>query len=101
MTPYLFERENAVKRIDSICTHLFHIWCERRSMTSLSYLLHCWPLMDSTPASIRRLGETLSEFRKTHLETIGAEETQALLEIADWTDIAAVGVGARVRLASG
>jgi hypothetical protein len=86
MIPYLSERENAVEQINSICMRLFDTWCEHRSVTPLVYLLHCWPLMDSEPASIRRLGETLWELRKTHTETIGAVPARALFELADWVD---------------
>jgi len=83
MVPYLSERENAVVHINSICTRLFDTWCEQRRTTPLAYLLHCWPLMDSQPASIRRLGNTLSELRRTHLETLDAEAVRALFELAD------------------
>ena len=86
MIPRLSERENAVERINAICLRLFDIWCQRRSVTALTYLLHCWPLMDSRPATIRRLHKTLSELRRTHLETIDVEAEQALFELAVWTD---------------
>lgn len=86
MFPYLSERENAVEQINSICMHLFDTWCEQRNVTSLAYLLHCWPLTDSEPASIRRLGETLWELRKTHGERLGGEAVQALLNVADLVD---------------
>jgi hypothetical protein len=86
MIPYLSERENAVEHINTICMRLFHSWCEYRSVTPLVYLLHCWPLMDSHPTTIRRLGDTLSELRKTHLETLDAEAVQVLFELADCVD---------------
>jgi hypothetical protein len=85
MSPRLSERENAVEQINAICLRLFDIWCKSRSMTALTYLLHCWPLMDGRSATIRRLDKTLSELRKTKLETIDAEAAQALSELADWT----------------
>jgi hypothetical protein len=86
MIPYLSERENAVEHINTICMHLFDSWCEHRSVTPLVYLLHCWPLMDSHPTTIRRLGDTLSELRKTHLEALDAETVQDLFELADCVD---------------
>ena len=86
MIPHLSERENAVERINTICMRLFDLWCEHRSVTPLTYLLHCWPLMDSEPASIRRLRETLSELRKTHLDAISAGATHELFELADCAD---------------
>jgi hypothetical protein len=86
MIPYLSERENAVEQINSICMRLFDTWCEHRSVTSLAYLLHCWPLTDSEPSSIRRLGETLWELRKTHDESLGGDVVRILLDLADWVD---------------
>lgn len=86
MVPYLSERENAVEHINSICMCLFDTWCEQRRAQPLGYLLHCWPLMDSQPASIRRLRDTLSELRKMHVETISPEEVRALIELADRAD---------------
>jgi hypothetical protein len=83
MFPYLSERENAVEQINSICMHLFDTWCEQRNVTSLAYLLHCWPLTDSEPASI---GETLWELRKTHSEMLGGAVERTLLNVADLVD---------------
>ena len=53
MIPYLSQRENEVEHINSICFRLFDIWCERRCITPLGYLMHCWPLVDSGPKAIR------------------------------------------------
>jgi hypothetical protein len=86
MIPSLSERENAVEHINSICMRLFDIWCEHRSVIPLVCLMHCWPLTDSHPTSIRRLGDTLSALRKTHFEAIGTEAMQALCELADCVD---------------
>lgn len=86
MIPYLSERENAVEQINSICMHLFDTWCEHRCVTSLAYLLHCWPLTDSEPSTIRRLGETLWELRKAHAESLSGDVVRRLLDLADWVD---------------
>jgi hypothetical protein len=59
MIPYLSERENAVEHIHTICLRLFDSWCENRNVIPLAYLMHCWPLINSGPISIRRLADTM------------------------------------------
>ena len=86
MIPYLSERENEVEYINSMCLRLFDSWCESRSVTPLGYLLHCWPLVDSGPKAIRRLGETLRELRKSHADALDRDTSQVLRELADCVD---------------
>lgn len=86
MIPYLSGRENEVEYINSICLRLFDTWCEKRSVTPLGYLLHCWPLLDSKPQAIRRLGDTLRELRKSHPEALDRDASHALRELADCVD---------------
>ncbi|MGF6659531.1 hypothetical protein QF000_001175 [Paraburkholderia atlantica] len=86
MMGYLSERENVVEQIDSICLRLFDSWCEARCVRSLAYLMHCWPMIDSTPAALRRLGETMRELRRNHAEQINEYEFRALCEVADLID---------------
>ncbi|MCP3712686.1 hypothetical protein M3I54_38245 [Paraburkholderia sp. CNPSo 3274] len=86
MMGYLSERENVVEQIDSICLRLFDAWCETRSVTSLAYLLHCWPLINSTPDALRRLGETMRDLRRNHADQIDEYDFRALCEVADLID---------------
>lgn len=83
---YLSERENVVEQVDSICMRLFDTWCEARCIRSLAYLMHCWPLIDSTPNALRRLGETLRELRRNHADQIDEGDFRALCEVADLID---------------
>jgi hypothetical protein len=86
MVPYLSERENAVEHISSICLRLFDTWCASKSVTPLIYLLRCWPLGNSDPISIRRLGATLRELRKRHPEALDGDALRVLHELADCVD---------------
>ncbi|WP_025596713.1 hypothetical protein [Burkholderia sp. WSM2230] len=86
MIPYLSQRENEVEHINSICFRLFDIWCERRCVTPLGYLMHCWPLVDSGPKAIRRVGETLRELRKSHHTELDSDAEAMLRELADCVD---------------
>ncbi|MGF6472335.1 hypothetical protein [Paraburkholderia youngii] len=86
MMGYLSERENVVSQIDAICLRLFDAWCETRSLTALAYLMHCWPLSDSSPSALRRLGETLRDLRRNHANRIDDCDFRALCEVADLID---------------
>ncbi|MBN3759612.1 hypothetical protein [Burkholderia sp. Ac-20365] len=83
MIAYLSERENVVEQVNLLCLRLFDRWCETRCVTALAYLMHCWPLMDSTPAALRRLGETMCDLRRYHADQLDGEGFQALCEMAD------------------
>lgn len=86
MISYLSQRENDVEQINSICLRLFDNWCETRSVTPLAYLMHCWPMCDSGPASLRRLGETMHELRRHHADQLDASGFQTLCQMADLID---------------
>ncbi|MEX3937709.1 hypothetical protein AB4Y32_39385 [Paraburkholderia phymatum] len=86
MMAYLSERENVVEQVDSLCLRLFDTWCETGSVTPLAYLLHCWPLTDSAPGALRRLGETIRDLRRHHADPLDAYSFHALCETADLID---------------
>lgn len=86
MIGYLSQRENVVEQINSICIRLFDTWCEARSLTPLAYLMHCWPMIDSTPNVIRRLGETMRDLRRYHVDQLDEYDFKSLCEMADLID---------------
>lgn len=86
MITYLSERENVVEQINSICLRLFDAWCESRNVTPLAYLMHCWPMINSTPHAVRRLGETMHDLRRYHADHLDDDDFQVLCEMADLID---------------
>ncbi|CAB3806357.1 hypothetical protein LMG28614_06378 [Paraburkholderia ultramafica] len=86
MISYLSQRENDVEQINSICLRLFDSWCETRNVMPLAYLMHCWPMSDSGPAAIRRLGETMHELRRHHADLLDTDAFQTLCQMADLID---------------
>lgn len=86
MITYLSERENVVEQINSICLRLFDAWCESRNVTPLAYLMHCWPMINSTPHAVRRLGETMRDLRRYHGDDLDEDDFQVLCEMADLID---------------
>ncbi|AXE95103.1 hypothetical protein ACTJLC_15665 [Paraburkholderia sp. 22099] len=66
MTGHPADHDDAVAQVNSACLRLFDTWCESRSVIPLGYLLHCWPLPDNQPASLRRLADGLRELSRAH-----------------------------------
>ncbi|MPW22621.1 hypothetical protein GCT13_38875 [Paraburkholderia sp. CNPSo 3157] len=83
---YLSERENNVEQINLICLRMFDTWCKARNVTALTYLMHCWPMIDSTPAALRCLGETMRKLRRYHTDQLDENGFRALCEMADMID---------------
>ncbi|TDN63544.1 hypothetical protein B0G77_7215 [Paraburkholderia sp. BL10I2N1] len=83
MVPYLSERENAVEHINTMCSRLFDLWCERRSIMPLTFLLRGWPLVSSDPEPLRRLGNAIRDLRRQHLHELSADAFQQLCELSD------------------
>lgn len=86
MNAYPSERDNIVERVNSLCLRLFDAWCDTRSVTALAYLMHCWPMIDSTPGALRRLGETMRDLQRYHGDQLDDEAFQALCEMAALID---------------
>ena len=82
----LSEREKIVEQVNTTCMHLFDAWCETRNVTALAYLMHCWPLTDSTPKVLRRLGEAMHDLRRYHADQIDDIGIQALHHMTDQID---------------
>jgi hypothetical protein len=83
MFPYLSERENSVEHINAICLHLFDRWCASRSVVPLTHLLRGWPLTNSDPEALRRLGNALRDLRRQHLYDAKDASFQELCDLSD------------------
>jgi hypothetical protein len=83
---YLSEPENVVEEINLFCMRLFDTWCESRNVMALAYLMHCWPMTESTPQALRRLGETMRDLRRYHADQIEEPSLQTLCEMVDVID---------------
>jgi hypothetical protein len=98
MIAYPSERGNVVEQVNSLCLRLFDSWCETRSVTALAYLMHCWPMIDSTPAALRRLGETMRDLQRYHGDQLDDDAFHALCEMAGLIDEVAGRPARTVRL---
>ncbi|KAA1004052.1 hypothetical protein FVF58_33490 [Paraburkholderia panacisoli] len=83
MIPYLSERENSIEQVNEMCLHLFDLWCESRSVVPLTHLLRGWPLTNSEPEALRRLGNALRDLRRQHLHDAKSHWSQELCELSD------------------
>ncbi|SIT37342.1 conserved hypothetical protein [Paraburkholderia ribeironis] len=83
MVPHLSGRENEIEHINVMCLQLFDRWCEARSVVPLRHLLRGWPLMNSDPESLRRLGTALRDLRREHLHDSNDASFQKVCELSD------------------
>jgi hypothetical protein len=74
------------ERVDQICHQLFELWCERKSVIALGYLLHRWPLIDRGPGPVFRLTDTLNELFVGHPDAFRGLSARALDELVDCLD---------------
>jgi hypothetical protein len=86
MTDHPADHEEAVEQVNSVCLRLFDMWCESRSVIPLGYLMHCWPLRDSGPASVRRLADALRELSRAHPGALGGNTWPIFCELASCID---------------
>jgi len=75
-----------VQDVNTICMRLFDTWCESRNVTPLAYLMHCWPLSDSRPHTLRRLQETMKDLRRNHADKLDLYALSVLGELASRLD---------------
>ena len=83
MSAGIFNHRTATEQIEGICLRLFDTWCETRNVTSLAFLLHCWPLVSVEPASLKQLSDTLGELRKSHGGAVSDDQSRLLMELDD------------------
>lgn len=67
--------------IEDLCILLFNLWCERRSVIPLAYLMHSWPAPTLTSHFVRRLSETLGDLVTFHHDTLAIDERKLIFEL--------------------
>lgn len=73
-------REDAVvfDEIEDCCAALFDRWCETRHVVPLVYLMHVWPLPETSIHLARRVAVVLSELQRLHTESLGPRDHQLI-----------------------
>jgi hypothetical protein len=67
--------------INRLCTHLFDIWCERRSVIPLAFLMHAWPILKTATLARTHLLNTLQELRQLHPDSLTEEDHQVIEQV--------------------
>ncbi|ASL47793.1 hypothetical protein bAD24_III10380 [Burkholderia sp. AD24] len=75
------EAAEVIAHIDELCTSLFDLWCERRSLIPLAFLMHSWPILAVDPFVFRRLSDTLDELVKFHRDSLTGIECKLACEV--------------------
>jgi hypothetical protein len=68
-------------QIDQGCLALFDLWCERRSVIKLAYLMHGWPMSAPAPSQVASLSSSLRELMKSYPETFDVEDRLMVAEV--------------------
>jgi hypothetical protein len=83
MSVAIDEQPHLATEIDSLCMALFDRWCEGRDIVPLAYLLHTWPIVDTTQPLMGRLSSTLRDLVIFHFDTLGVEEHQMIRNVIE------------------
>lgn len=83
MSDFALQREQTLHRLDSLCLALFNSWCEQRKLLPLAYLLHCWPLVDDSTATLRRLAAGMADLARYHADILGGEACAQIRELVE------------------
>jgi len=73
------------EHVDAVCTQLFELFCERRRIVPMAYLMHGWPLPQHTVSWVARLVDVLDELMQGHCAQLEGDERtliSVLLEAA-------------------
>jgi hypothetical protein len=69
------------KEIDELCIALFDRWCERRTITPLTYLLRAWPILPSALHPERAVSRALRDLARFHGEALDDEERELIASV--------------------
>jgi hypothetical protein len=72
--------------IESLCIHLFDIWCERRSVVPLTYLMQSWPMPTLSSLVVTRLVGGFQDLLRFHAASLAAGETELLTTVIALAD---------------
>lgn len=56
--------------INQVCTTLFDIWCQRRNVIALCYLMSAWPVLEDHPVLMHRVLTSLGDLRTYHIDSL-------------------------------
>ena len=76
----------AFDEIGSLCIHLFDIWCERRSVVHLMYLMQSWPTPTLSSLVVTRLVSGFQDLLRFHAESLAVDETELLTSVIALAD---------------
>jgi hypothetical protein len=68
-------------QIDQGCLALFDLWCERRSVIKLAYLMHGWPMSAPVPSRVASLSSSLRELMRSYPEIFDVEDRHMVANI--------------------
>lgn len=80
-TTYLHQIQDLASRIDDACARLFDLFCERRRIVPLAFLMHNWPLAMDNISMVPRLVTTLGELQASYHHSLESDERRLIVDI--------------------
>jgi hypothetical protein len=68
-------------QIDRSCFALFDLWCERRSVVKLAYLMHGWPMSALAPSRVASLSSSLRKLMRSYPEIFDVEDRHMVADV--------------------
>lgn len=67
--------------LHALCLYLFDVWCERRNVIPLAYLMHSWPMVSATAETRTRLVKAFRDLQKWHADALLPAEHQMISRV--------------------
>jgi hypothetical protein len=67
--------------LHALCLYLFDVWCERRNVIPLAYLMHNWPMVSAGAGARSRLIKAFRDLQKWHADASLPTEHQMISRV--------------------
>ena len=75
------EAEAETETLHALCAQLFESFCAHRSVLPLAYLMHAWPLIESSEEGHRKLRQSLLDLSEWHADEVDPAEYLLISQI--------------------
>lgn len=74
-------RRSSDRGIDDLCIQLFDLFCERRRVIPLAFLMRCWPIAGDALYRVSRLADTMDELITSCGDQLSGDEYGVILDV--------------------
>lgn len=74
-------RRSSDGRIEDLCIQLFDLFCERRRVIPLTFLMRCWPIAGDALYRVSRLADTMNELITSCGDQLSGDECGVIQDV--------------------